>query len=235
VKSVNDFHWFHCIDLGNGITTPGMFRVEDLHYYYPNLPQNLAGKSILDIGAWDGFNSFLAEKRGASRVVALDKWDTSQGDLGYFYDPSLVKTGPSKEPFDFAHDALHSKVESMQMSVYDINPKNVGMFDVVFMFGVYYHLKHPLLAFEKVRAICKEYALIEGHIDLQEVKTPACAFYDADQCNTDFSCWTGPNVPCMISWLKIAGFSNITLLSLEPMHSDFSIPNCARGFFKAEI
>ena len=55
-----------------------------------DLPLSLAGESVLDIGAWDGFFSFEAERRGASRVVAADYyswhgtgWGTGTGKAGF--------------------------------------------------------------------------------------------------------------------------------------------------------
>jgi hypothetical protein len=38
-----------------------------------------ARRSVLDIGTFDGFYSFLAEARGASRVVAVDNGSTWGG------------------------------------------------------------------------------------------------------------------------------------------------------------
>ncbi len=67
--------WWHSIDLGNGIVTPGIktpaihqqelasWRLMDLH-----------GKTVLDVGAWDGYYAFEAERRGAKRVVAVDHY-----------------------------------------------------------------------------------------------------------------------------------------------------------------
>ena len=67
--------WWHSIDLGQGVVTPGKksarFLAKELHSL--QLP-DLTGKSVLDIGAFSGFYSFEAERRGAARVVALDHY-----------------------------------------------------------------------------------------------------------------------------------------------------------------
>ena len=67
--------WWHRIDLGHGIVTPGLddspVKLGTLSF-----PPNLSGKTVLDIGAWDGFFSFEAERRGASdsyRSLLLDR------------------------------------------------------------------------------------------------------------------------------------------------------------------
>src|SRR5437588_11652940 len=67
--------WWHSIDLGDGVVTPGHKSptMLDDEWQSLNLP-DLCGKSVLDIGAWDGFFSFAAERAGAARVVALDHY-----------------------------------------------------------------------------------------------------------------------------------------------------------------
>ena len=63
--------WFHTIDLGDGIVTPGQDEsARKLGWLH--LPHSLQGKSVLDVGARDGFFSFEAERRGATRLVAVD-------------------------------------------------------------------------------------------------------------------------------------------------------------------
>ena len=65
--------WWHSIDLGNGLVSPGVHSLEELQSLYRslNLPEDLSGKSLLDIGCWDGFYSFEAERHGA-KVTAVD-------------------------------------------------------------------------------------------------------------------------------------------------------------------
>ena len=79
-SEVAKINWWHRIDLGNGIITPGidstLERLKTLH-----MPDDLHGKNVLDIGAWDGFFSFEAKRRGASRVLAIDSfcWEAEEG------------------------------------------------------------------------------------------------------------------------------------------------------------
>src|ERR671915_2562340 len=70
--------WYHTIDLGNGVVTAG---VDDTAHRLAklDLPKSLAGLTVLDIGAWDGFFSFECERRGASRVVAADYYSWKAG------------------------------------------------------------------------------------------------------------------------------------------------------------
>ena len=72
-KKVEEIKWFHSIDLGNGIITPGQVKTFQ-KVKTIGIPENLEGKTVLDIGAWDGYFSFEAEKRGAKRVLATDSF-----------------------------------------------------------------------------------------------------------------------------------------------------------------
>ncbi len=69
-SEADDIQWFHSIDLGNGVVTKGL---TELALRADQLPE-FKGRSVLDIGAWDGYYSFHAERAGATRVVALDHY-----------------------------------------------------------------------------------------------------------------------------------------------------------------
>src|SRR5690606_26765214 len=88
--------WFHRIDLGGGVVTPGLDDTAT-KLRQVRLPEDLTGKSVLDVGAWDGFFSFEAERRGASRVVALDGVVWKAPEIG-------------RRGFDYARRALGSRV-----------------------------------------------------------------------------------------------------------------------------
>ena len=96
--------WFHRIDLGGGIITPGVDNSPS-KLQYMHLPEDLTGKSVLDIGAYDGFFSFEAERRGARRVVATDQYCWKSTGMG------------DGEGFKIAHDALGSRVEAKVIPV----------------------------------------------------------------------------------------------------------------------
>ena len=86
---------------------------------------------MLDIGSWDGFFAFKYEKRGADQILTIDTytWDT------YGMDCFLA-----------AREILDSKVEYRRIDVHELSPKNIGTFDLVLFFGVFYHLRNPLSA-----------------------------------------------------------------------------------------
>ena len=131
---------------------------------------------MLDIGAWDGFFSFEAERRGAARVVAADYyawhgigWGTHQGKAG----------------FTLARECLASRVEDLDIDVMDLSPERVGTFDVVLFLGVLYHLRHPLLALERIASVTRELLIVETAVDMVGVRRPAVAFYPERELGDD--------------------------------------------------
>ena len=199
--------WFHTIDLGGGIVTAG--RDESARKLgWLSLPDDLSGRSVLDVGAWDGFFSFECERRGAARVVALDgpAWrEPAWGPGGY----------GTRSGFDLARRALGSAVEDRELDLEDIAPETVGRFDVVLFLGVLYHLKHPWVALERVASVCDGLLVVETHADLLDLRRPAMALYPGDEVAGDASNWSGPNVPALRAMLLHEGFAQVDVVHRE--------------------
>src|SRR5438045_5518580 len=112
-----DKGWWHSFELPDGTRIDG---VSDLDAQkrriaqYP-IPQDLRGKRVLDIGAWDGWFTFEMERRGAE-VVAVDS--------------------ARQETFFQAKKLLNSKAEYIVEDICYLTPKEVGYFDIVLFFGV---------------------------------------------------------------------------------------------------
>jgi tRNA (mo5U34)-methyltransferase len=204
LRDVNAVSWWHKMDLGNGVITPGP---DDPSRRLPTLgiPKSLNGKTVLDIGAWDGFYSFEAERRGAKRVLATDSFCWGQGGWG------------SKAGFELARRALNSKVEDMDIDVMELSADKVGTFDVVFFFGVLYHLRHPLLALERVASVTGDQLILETNADLLWYGRPAMVFYPERELNDDPTNWWGPNLPAVVGMLKAVGFSRVEVAFRRPL------------------
>ena len=184
--------WYHCLDFGNGIVTPGYSATKwGVSGDFVGIPPSLEGKSVLDIGAWDGFYSFEAERRGARRVLATDSYVWKKQKAG----------------FQLARRVLESKVEDQDIDVLDLSPERVGTFDVVLFLGVLYHMRHPLLAMERVASVTKDHLILETHVDMLDEPRPAMAFYPEGELNGDTSNWCGPNPLMVLAMLKTVGFS----------------------------
>jgi tRNA (mo5U34)-methyltransferase len=183
--------WWHQIELPDGSVTPGPDRsAEKLAALH--LP-DITGKTVLDVGAYDGYFSFAAERLGASRVVAVDthSWNRRPG---------------GKDGFEYAKNALASGVEDIELEVLDISPETVGEFDVVLFLGVLYHMRHPLLALERMASVTKELLVVETLADMTFLRSPAAAFYPG-KLLTDDTNWWGPNRAALMGMLHSVGFT----------------------------
>ena len=195
--------WYHSIDLGGGIVTRGIDDTP-LRLARLELPASLQGLAVLDIGAWDGFFSFECERRGAARVVATDYYSWHGSGWG------------AKSGFELAREALGSHVEDVDVDVMDIAPGRLGTFDLVLFLGVLYHLRHPLLAIEKVAAVTRGTLILETVVDLVGLGRPAMAFYPDRELNADPTNWWGPNQEAVVGMLKSAGFDDVRVVTPTP-------------------
>jgi tRNA (mo5U34)-methyltransferase len=188
--------WFHTIDLGDGIVTPG-YDHSPTKIGYLGLPERLDGLSVLDIGAYDGFFSFECERRGAARVVAADHFCWTYGGMA------------TKDGFDIAKAALKSRVEEKLIPVEDISPERVGVFDLVLFLGVLYHAPDMVRYLRMVRSVCRERVILETEIDAEDYPLPAAVFYPGNSLNNDASNYWGPNMACVEAMLREVGFKRV--------------------------
>ena len=161
--------WYHTIELAPGAVTPGWF---DTRRVAPELPwpASLEGKRCLDVATFDGFWAFEMERRGAADVHAIDVLDPRRWDWPVTAtDDTVAAIGARKEEgrgFDVAHRALGSRVQFRELSVYDLDPADVGEFDFVYVGSLLIHLRDPVRALERVRAVCRGQLLIADNIDV---------------------------------------------------------------------
>lgn len=101
----------------------------------------------------------------------------------------------------------------------DHSPETVGVFDLVLFLGVLYHMRHPLLALERVFSVTGKQVIIESHVDILDYDRPAMAFYPGDEVNGDPSNWWGPNVAAVEAMLNVVGFQKVKLISLTSYKS----------------
>ena len=132
------------------------------------IPQDLTGWTVLDIGAWHGFFSFECERRGADRVLAIDQYAWNRFGMNEFLA---------------ARERLGSKVEHRRVDVHDLDPDDIGTFDLVLMLGVFYHLRNPLLALERVKDVTRRQLICETHVLLPFVheRYPLVPFFPGDE------------------------------------------------------
>jgi tRNA (mo5U34)-methyltransferase len=139
-RDMAEINWWHTIpvgvDEGGGtVYTPGKVPVYDYREF--GIPEDLRGKTVLDIGSWDGFFTWTCEKLGGE-VTSIDTASETGGNWG----------GP--RGWEFCRRVLDSRARLIYpLSIYDLPPELEEKFDVVLNFGVLYHLHHPMLALEK--------------------------------------------------------------------------------------
>jgi tRNA (mo5U34)-methyltransferase len=229
--------WWHSIDVGQGVVTPGIKQRDAILKELQSLRlPPLEGKSVLDIGTWDGFYSFEAERLGANRVVALDQYVWSidmPGHYKYWHEckergiaPALPQetpywhpdTLPGRRGFDTAHALLGSRVQPVAGDFMTMDLEPLGTFDVVLFLGVLYHMEDPMAALRRVASLTREVAIIETHA----VVVPGhehlelCEFYSSDQLLGDYTNWWGPNLKAMEGMCQAAGFSRVEVLAGPP-------------------
>lgn len=144
-----EIDWYHTLDLGQGIVTPGMFDLRGVTDKY-GLPERLDGKRVLEVGTFDGFWSFELERRGAAEVVALDIDDEADLDWPPRFRPEVFSDKLRGDGFRLAKEALGSNVERVSRSIYHALPEDLGTFDLVFCGSVLIHLRDQLLALERI-------------------------------------------------------------------------------------
>ena len=161
--------WYHTLQLGD-LVTPGWF---DLRPIVDRMPwPDVAGMRCLDVGTYDGFLAFELERRGAAEVVAIDIFDHEKWD----WPPDVRATGAANLAllagqergvgFRLAHEVLRSSVKLRQMSVYDLDPDELGTFDVITCGTLLLHLRDPLRALEAIRRVCRGVFMSSEQIDL---------------------------------------------------------------------
>ena len=139
---VDALRWFHQIDFGDGVLSPGWIKkakVERVAKMLFTMP--VAGKTVLDIGCWDGAYSVEATRLGARRVLATDHFAWSDQCWG------------DRRAFELTRSRLAPSIEVMDIDIPDLSVERVGMFDIVLFLGVFYHLRYPLETLERVAAL----------------------------------------------------------------------------------
>jgi tRNA (mo5U34)-methyltransferase len=198
-------HWHQRWEIFQGIFTPGRNSVEAM-LGNSQVPIDLSGKRVLDVGSFNGCCAFECERRGAADVVALDL--QTPEELGF----TALK-----------HAVQSSRVRFQRASVYHLDPEEIGKFDIILFFGVLYHLRYPLLAIDQLRRVLRGtiYAetlvidqrfLVEGK-DFQALSSyhraltqvPLWQFYKGDELAGDYSNWFGPNIRAVLEAFQSAG------------------------------
>jgi tRNA (mo5U34)-methyltransferase len=196
VQSVK--YWRHSIALGQGIITPGVHSYEQMkrRLNRNNIPDNLNNKTVIDVGAWDGFFSFECERRGAKCVAA---------DHNVWHEIGM-------DGFLCAKDVLDSKVKAIDILVEDLSRESVGQYDICLFFDVLYHLKDPMLCLKRISEITKELLILETLVHYGNKKIPTMRYLEKEF-SAKANNWWAPNVLCLLYMLQASGFQRIEIVA----------------------
>jgi tRNA (mo5U34)-methyltransferase len=212
IDALSDVTFYHTIDLPDGSTAHGPCDLRaDPDYLGLNTSSRIKGSRVIDISANDGFWSFWAERAGASEVLAIDVETYDGYDWGYEGPPREVETFGQQDKsyaFNRLKETMGSSVRRESISCYKVDPVRHGEFDIVLFYGLLYHLRHPLLALDRARRVCRGGILLETHVQPEDPMLPSTLFY-LDDVMDGFTNWTGPTLACITHWLKSAGFPHI--------------------------
>jgi tRNA (mo5U34)-methyltransferase len=182
---------FHSIDLGGGCSTDGLKSPQRMSFEAKawRIPDDLHGKTVLDIGCADGGWTVMAYRRGARYVLSIDERTT--GAMQFFQDNRVF-------PFDFR-----------QIDLFSEEFTRLPVFDVVLFTGVLYHTQHPLEALKRVRSKTAELAILETHAnEALGTGEPYMVYYETNELAADDPTnWWGPNRRCLEGMLRTAGFA----------------------------
>jgi tRNA (mo5U34)-methyltransferase len=206
VASVEE--WYHTMELAPGVVTPGFFDTRAV-VETVGFPASLEGKRCLDVGTFNGFWAFEMERRGSTEVVAMDVPDPHDWDWPANSTEETLRTFAKRkagdEGFRIAHRAFGSSVEWLPLSVYDLDPDRHGRFDFVYLGSLLMHLRDPVGALMRVRAVCRGALLVVDNIDLalglRLANLPVARFDGVGR-----PWWWKPTLTGLVRMVEAAGF-----------------------------
>jgi tRNA (mo5U34)-methyltransferase len=156
--TISDYFWWHSIELVDGVITPGRKSLElmarEAGLFFD--PVALSGRTVLDVGAWNGGFSVVAKRRGAARVLATDS---------LCWGPSWVHPHfRGREAFDLVLASTGLDIEAREIDATEISVGTVGQFDVVLFLGVFYHLFDPISTLKRLVDVTREVLIVETHL-----------------------------------------------------------------------
>lgn len=221
-------NWYHTLELPGGVLTPGWF---DLRSTLEAMPwPDVRGLRCLDVGPYDGQIAFELERRGAAEVVAVDIGDAAEWDWPVRLrerGPETLRRMGAGDPgggFKIARRALGSRVERLEINVYDLTRERLGGFDVVTCGSLMLHLRSPVMALEAIRGVCDGVLMSAEEIDpgltLRHRRRAVMSFRAGERCQ-----WWIPNHAAYRALLISAGYEIETLtrpyaISLGPGHPE---------------
>ena len=208
-RRVRSIWWYHSIELPGGVVTPGEYDHRPLVPYY-GIPDDLTGQRVLDVASFDGFWSFEFERRGAD-VTAIDVATWAELDHAYPVQDRWDEIGDTTATgagFRLAAEALGSRVRRVTSNVYDLDPAELGTFDLVHMGDLLLHLRDPVRALRRVRSVTGGRAMIVDSINTEVSAPPGQHLMDY-RGGWHATIWWLPTLDTLAQMVLDAGFSDV--------------------------
>ena len=242
-RRCNGQNIWHSVDLGD-LWIEGARKNSEVLAHESKLFRwpDVQGKTVLDIGAFGGFFSFEAERRGAASVTAIDyhswavdwpalhEWYAAERQAGRIpdaYNPPAYlideTNQPGRRPLDVTRELLGSKVQTVLAKFEDFESEP---FDLTLFLGVLYHCQDPMGALRKVASLTKDHLIVETHgiyVPGHEDKA-YWEYFGDDSVNADVTTWWAPNDKGLADMLKAVGFSRVEIVS-----GGFTLPEAAKN------
>lgn len=211
--------WYHNLELAPGVwTNPAMGDYPRYRWdlLAPHIPADLTGKTVLDLSCNSGFFSVEMKRRGASRVVGVERCH------GAYQQALLVR------------EMLDVDIEVVNEDVHSFLWNQTEPFDYVFFLGLFYHLRAPLFVLDRVALLVREKMYFQtvvrgdepkaGPVDIpvdidvndlelfRQPNFPKAVFIEG-RSNGDWSNWWFVNSPCLHAMLRSAGFTRYEQIS----------------------
>ena len=219
------YYWYHTIDLGNGLVTPGDYDYRSSLPLF-QFPEDMRGMTVLDVGSATGFFAFEFEKRGAIvtsvELPSIADWDMLPGEdkelaLKGLMDYHRVTTVEEVQhfhldgPFEFCRKILKSNVRRCHSTVYDLSPQKVGaeQFDLVFVGDVLLHTLAPFKALATIAQLCGGTLILAQGLSEAAESYPVLEYAGGESPHGDNRTWFHPNKMCVERMLKRLRFKTV--------------------------
>jgi tRNA (mo5U34)-methyltransferase len=238
LADANGYYWYHTVDLGDGLITPGLYDYRETIASF-GFPEDMTGMTVLDVGSATGFFAFEFERRGA-RVISVEL--PSLRDLDRFpgqdvesslrkieamaFPDSLDKSQFARHnyserdlywyllegPFRFCRERLRSRVERCYSTIYDLTLERTGVregFDLVFLGDVLIHTLYPLKALAALAPLTRGSLIFGGVLPEGPQEPPAMVYIGGENAMDDEVAWWHPNLSCLTQLLRKLGFAQV--------------------------
>jgi 2-polyprenyl-3-methyl-5-hydroxy-6-metoxy-1,4-benzoquinol methylase len=225
VPNLNRFYWYHAVEVGNGIVTPGAYdyRKDIQHFHFPD---DMSNMRVLEVGSATGFFAFEFEKRGATvtsvELPSIADWDMPSGEdreltlrelMSYHQAASVEELTflHLDGPFRFCHERLRSNISRCYSSIYDLGPDkfNGTQFDLVHLGDILVHLFSPLKAISTIAPLCRGKLIISEEIPELDESNPLMLYIGGSSRSGDHRSWWFPNKTCLAQMLQRVGFRTV--------------------------